>query len=66
MDKRLKPNLPVLVIKEDNKYIVFCPAFAVANQGPTIHTALYNVKEGLEIFLNEIDLKNDFIPLDFN
>lgn len=66
MDKNSRPKIPVLVVKENENYIVFCLDFAVANQGKTLNSAIYKVKEGLEIFLDEIDNKNDFIPLKNN
>lgn len=64
--KKKSKKLPVLLIKEENQYIVYCPAFSIANQGPTFNSALFKVKNGIELFLDEIETKNDFIPLNNN
>lgn len=60
MNKKRK-KLPVLLIKEENEYIVFCPDLSVVNQSKTVNSALFKVKQGVELFLDEMDNKNDII-----
>jgi len=58
LDTMLK--LPVSVHKERNQYVAVCPIFHVASQGKTVEEALANVKEALELFLEDEDVQKEF------
>ncbi len=41
--------------KEDDQYVSLCPELDIASQGPTVETALANLKEAVELFLESAD-----------
>ena len=43
-------NLTVVIKKEDDMYVSFCPDIDVASQGVTIEEAKENLKEAVELF----------------
>lgn len=56
-----KINLPVYVEKdEDGIYVAVCPVFHVASQGDTEKEAIAHVKEALELFVNDEDVKKQY------
>lgn len=46
-------ELSAVVRKEGKRYVSRCPELDVASQGPTIETALTNLKEAVELFLED-------------
>ena len=43
-------QLTVIIEREDDGYVAFCPEVDVASQGGTIDEARNNLKEALELF----------------
>ena len=43
--------------KEENWYVAECPDVGTVSQGETIETALVNLKEATELYLEEFPLK---------
>ena len=43
-------QLTVIIEREDDGYVAFCPEVDVASQGDTIDEARNNLKEALELF----------------
>lgn len=63
---RAKIKLSVFIIQEDDTYVAFCPGFSVANEGENVKSVLYNVKEALQLFLEEKDFKKDYNRTKYN
>jgi predicted RNase H-like HicB family nuclease len=42
-----------LVRKGDKQYVALCPELDVVSQGPTIDSALENLQEAVELFLED-------------
>jgi len=65
MKKKEKLVLHNLIIKEDGLYAAICLEFDVASQGETVEEAEANIKEAVELYLEDVyesrDEK-DFIP----
>jgi len=45
-------NPTVIIEKEDDMYVSFCPDIDVASQGKTIEEAKTNLKEAIELFFD--------------
>ena len=50
-------ELSAVVRKEDELYVALCPEFDVASQGKSVEEALGNLKEALELYLEDEDVK---------
>jgi len=46
-------HLTAIIEKEDNGYVSLCPEFDIASQGETVEEANANLREALELFLEE-------------
>lgn len=46
--------------QEDNLYVAECSETGTASQGDTIETALANLQEATELYLEEFPLKSSF------
>ncbi len=46
-----------VIQKEDNMYVALCPELDIASQGETIQDARNNLREAIELFLEEADPK---------
>ena len=46
-----------VVWKEENLYVALCPELDVASQGKSVEEALKNLKEALELYLEDEDVK---------
>ena len=46
----VKRNFTVILEKEDDGYVSFCPELDIASQGYTIEEAKANLKEAVELF----------------
>ncbi|MFH1587087.1 MAG: type II toxin-antitoxin system HicB family antitoxin [Candidatus Diapherotrites archaeon] len=54
--KELK--LSAIISREDGEYVALCPELDVASQGDSIEDALANLKEAVELYLeDEKDIK---------
>ncbi len=53
--KFMKFKLTSFFTKEDTGYSVLCPELGVASQGETIFEAKKNIKEAIELFIEDID-----------
>ncbi len=52
-----------IINKENNLFVAFCPELDLASQGETIEEALRNLKEAIELYLEDEDV--DFFPNNF-
>jgi predicted RNase H-like HicB family nuclease len=50
-------ELSAVVRKENGFYVALCPEFDVASQGKSIEEALKNLKEALELYLEDEDVE---------
>ncbi len=50
-------DLFAIVRKEGGLYVSSCPEFDVASQGLTVEEALKNLKEALELYLEDADVE---------
>ena len=51
-------RLSAVISKEEGEYVALCPELDVASQGDSIEDALANLKEAVELYLeDEKDLK---------
>jgi len=50
-----KATFPSVVWKEDDMYVSWCPDLDVASQGKTVEEALNNLKEAIELYLEDED-----------
>ncbi|MBN2127187.1 MAG: type II toxin-antitoxin system HicB family antitoxin [Candidatus Diapherotrites archaeon] len=53
----MQKKFSAIITKEDNWFVSFCPELGVASQGKTKKTALNNLKEAVELYLEEDPLK---------
>ncbi len=63
-----KLTLTAIIWKEDDKYVSKCPELEVASCGDTIESALENLKEAVELYLEnakELDLIEEIPSLIF-
>jgi predicted RNase H-like HicB family nuclease len=61
--KRRKSDSKVMLLtavihKENKWYVAECPEVGTASQGKTIESALANLKEATELYLEEFPIKN--------
>jgi predicted RNase H-like HicB family nuclease len=54
----MNQTFTAIVRKEDNLYVAECSETGTASQGETIETALENLKEATELYLEEFPLKS--------
>jgi predicted RNase H-like HicB family nuclease len=47
------PQYTAILEKEDDMYVANCPEFDIASQGNTIEEAKANLREAVELFLEE-------------
>ena len=50
-------QLSAVIRKETGFYVALCPEFDIASQGKNIEEALKNLKEALELYLEDDDLE---------
>ncbi len=48
--------LAAVVEREGDQYTAWCPALDVASQGPTVEEAVANLKEAVELYLEDEDV----------
>ena len=55
-----------IITKENNLYIAHCPELDIASQGESIEKAINNLKEAIELYLEDEDAEielTDFKPM---
>ena len=50
-------ELSAVVWREEGIYVAICPEFDVASQGKSVEEALKNLKEALELYLEDEDVE---------
>ncbi len=55
--QRQKFEFSAVITKEEKWYVALCPELDVASQGKTVEEALSNLKEALELYLADEDVK---------
>ena len=50
-------ELSAVIRKEGSLYVALCPEFDVASQGKSVEEALKNLKEALELYLEDEDVE---------
>lgn len=50
---KLKRNFTAIIEKEENMYVSLCPELDIASQGKSVEEARENLKEAIELFLEE-------------
>jgi predicted RNase H-like HicB family nuclease len=50
-------KLSAVVTKEGHLYVVNCPELDVASQGTTVEEALTNLREAVELYLEDPDVR---------
>ncbi len=55
--QRQKFEFSAVITKEEKWYVALCPELDVASQGKTVEEALSNLKEALELYLADEDIK---------
>lgn len=56
-------TLTAIVRKEEDMYVANCPEVGTVSQGKTIESALKNLTEATELYLEEFPLKKHSRPL---
>ncbi|HLC66207.1 MAG TPA: type II toxin-antitoxin system HicB family antitoxin [Candidatus Nanoarchaeia archaeon] len=52
-----------ILYKEDDTYVAECPEIGTVSQGATVETALANLKEATELYLEEFPPKDSPRPI---
>ncbi len=55
-----------IITKENHLYVAHCPELDIASQGETIEDAINNLKEAIELYLEDEDAEiesTDFKPM---
>ncbi len=55
--QKQKFEFSAVITKEEKWYVALCPELDVASQGKTVEEALSNLKEALELYLADEDIK---------
>ena len=50
---KTKRNFTAIIEKEDNMYVASCPELDIASQGNSVELARQNLKEAIELFLED-------------
>jgi predicted RNase H-like HicB family nuclease len=50
-------ELSAIIRKENNFYVALCPEYDIASQGKNVEEAIRNLKEALELYLEDIDVE---------
>ena len=54
-DASTQMQFPAVITKEGKYYVAHCPELDVASQGKTVEEALQNLKEAIELYLEDED-----------
>jgi len=52
-------DFTAVIKKGENQFVALCPELDVVSQGDTIETALKNLKEAAEVFIEEMGLQEE-------
>ena len=55
-------ELSAVIRKENNFYVALCPEFDIASQGKNVEEAIKNLKEALELYLEDEDIEKPSKP----
>lgn len=50
---KTKRNFTAIIEKEDDMYVALCPELDIASQGNSVEEAKLNLKEAVELFLED-------------
>jgi predicted RNase H-like HicB family nuclease len=50
---KTKRNFTAIIEKEDDMYVALCPELDIASQGKNVEEAKQNLKEAIELFLED-------------
>lgn len=50
---KIKRSFTAIIEKEDDMYVSICPELDIASQGKSVEEARENLKEAIELFLEE-------------
>ena len=50
---KTKRNFTAIIEKEDDMYVALCPELDIASQGKYVESAKQNLKEAIELFLED-------------
>ena len=50
-------ELSAIIRKENNFYVALCPEYDIASQGKNVEEAIKNLKEALELYLEDPDVE---------
>ena len=56
-------TLSAVIMKEEGMYVARCPEVGTVSQGRTVKTALKNLREATELYLEEFPLKTTYPPI---
>ena len=56
-------RLTAVVHQEGDLYVALCPEVGTVSQGPTIETAVCNLKEATELYLEEFPQEGNGTPV---
>jgi len=62
----LTHQFSTIITKENHLYVAHCPELDIASQGETIEDAINNLKEAIELYLEDEDAEiesTDFKPM---
>ena len=57
-------NLTAVIKKGETMYVAVCPELDVVSQGSTVESALDNLKEAVELFIEEMGMPDDVTEKD--
>ena len=55
-------KLSALIEREEKFYVALCPELDIASQGETLESALANLKEAVELYLESADKSEIYLP----
>ena len=66
LQHELTHQFSTIITKENHLYVSHCPELDIASQGETIEDAIKNLKEAIELYLEDEDIEippTDFKPM---
>lgn len=57
-----KLELTAIIRKGEKQYVALCPELDVASQGHSVESALANLKEAAEVYIEEMGVPKEFSP----
>lgn len=53
-------DFTAIIKKGEKQFVALCPEVDVVSQGPTVEKALSNLKEAVELYIEEMGLPDEF------